>query len=158
MATRWQLSSRRPEWRTNLALRQDDFAASRRHLERAVAVARVAGDRAAEARAHGLLGRVALEAGHFEEADSELAVALGLYRELESTGAKRECTGISLWSRLVAATMTFREPTFCECRHFANRSAPLGAWGSPTSPWPISVWLVAIAMLPQSNCCRRCRC
>ena len=72
----------------NLALRQDDFAASRRHLERAVAVARVAGDRAAEARAHDLLGRGALEAGNFEEADSELAVALGLYRELESTGGE----------------------------------------------------------------------
>lgn len=72
----------------NLALRQSDFPGCRRYLELLLAGSLAAGDRSAEAHAHDLLGRVALEEGSLDLADDELAVAMRRFSELEDRGGE----------------------------------------------------------------------
>jgi predicted ATPase/DNA-binding CsgD family transcriptional regulator len=72
----------------NLAIRQSDFSGCRAYLERLTAGSRDAGNRSAEAHAHDLSGRIALEEGDVDRADEELTVAMRLFRELDDAGGQ----------------------------------------------------------------------
>jgi tetratricopeptide (TPR) repeat protein len=65
-----------------LAFRAGDDGAARSSHDKALAVARGAGDRRGEARARSGLARVGLRAGELEEARRETEAAVAIYREL----------------------------------------------------------------------------
>jgi len=72
----------------NLAIRQSDFGGGRAYLERLTAGSRAAGNRSAEAHAHDLSGRIALEEGDIDRAEEELSSAMRLFRELDDAGGQ----------------------------------------------------------------------